>query len=357
MGKDNFFKIGHIRDLRSKNGVEPAWKFICSHNRGPGKTTAVSKHVLDRYFQEGEQFALMTRNIGDLGNIAGGILASALKIFYPRFYVSERQVSKGAYSEIYIHALGEDEEEVKELCGYVFPINACDKIKKYSGYFNYVKTIFFDEFMPNHKSTYISEEVDKFLNIVDSVARGVGHSVRDDINIYLCSNTITLENPYFWTLGLTRMIQSNTNSFINDYVAFQRFEKEGLKEERNESRIHAAVRNSPNFVDNDIVWFNDSGALVSNTKGWGKGYYRATLNDLETSYGLRWYPKKSLFHISRVVEADFGDEFDLHIENARNGPFINNSPLGKMIKEGIFDGIVYFSNNQVKNRVFDIMIG
>lgn len=55
----------------------------------------------------------------------------------------------------------------------------------------YVKWIFFDEFL-NEDMDYLPNEVDKFLSVCDSIIRN-----REDVKVFLVSNTISMINPYF----------------------------------------------------------------------------------------------------------------------------------------------------------------
>ena len=64
-------KLIHTLD---RNGNKPAFFIVCSRERGPGKTYSFSKLLFEDFLENGHKFILLTRNMGDLGNVASGVL-------------------------------------------------------------------------------------------------------------------------------------------------------------------------------------------------------------------------------------------------------------------------------------------
>lgn len=78
----------------------------------------------------------------------------------------------------------------------------------------YVKWIIFDEFL-NEDGDYLKNEVDKFLNICDSIIR-----LRDNVRVILISNTISILNPYFDYFGITRFNGRFTKGLHDSVIEF-----------------------------------------------------------------------------------------------------------------------------------------
>ena len=201
------------------DGERPAFYIVCSRERGPGKTFSFSKLLVNNFLEKSEKFILLTRNMGDLGNIASGVLDGYLQVEHPEISVEEKIQMKGVFSKIYMKS-GKGEDATCDECGYVIPIRACDQIKKISSMFYDATAFYFDEFQPMANGTYLKDELGLLYNIYKSVARGDGSAIRY-MPIYMASNTITLGNPYFEGLGLNGAIQSNTKFYKGHGVVFE----------------------------------------------------------------------------------------------------------------------------------------
>ena len=66
----------------------------------------------------------------------------------------------------------------------------------------------FDEFQ-SESNTYIPNEIQKFISIHTSIARGQGKQYRY-VPVYMLSNTVSILNPYYVELGITKRIKSDT---------------------------------------------------------------------------------------------------------------------------------------------------
>jgi len=94
------------------------------------------------------------------------------------------------------------------VCGYSVALNNADNIKRNSTLFVDVDYIFLDEFQ-SETNKYCPDEVQKFISIYTSVARGKGEQSRH-VTALLCSNNVTLLNPYYTALGVGSRIQKDT---------------------------------------------------------------------------------------------------------------------------------------------------
>ena len=351
----DYFNGDYILSLPDKNGEMPEIVVICSHDRGPGKTTYMSGYLLNNYIKNNRQFVLLTRTKQKLGRVASGVLNSFINVFHPGYSIVEHVVTT-AYSEICLRRRSDDDQSKyeEEICGYVVAINGASDIKECSSEFANVDNIFFDEFMPKTKESYLSNEVEKVKDIFDSIARGPSSEPGKHIRpcrLILCSNTITLGNPYFTELQLNSKIQKDTKVYRGDGIVFERVEVEGLAEEHATRPFHRAFGDDKKPSN---IWINDDGALVAKPLSWGQGMYIATLTYFDKCFGLLHYPASGFFYISRSY-----DKFAKNIIPLTIGPKINKAitvlnPIMKEIRDNFFLGLVRVNDQELQELLYKL---
>lgn len=332
-------------------GEKPCFYIVCSRYRGPGKTFQFSKLMIEHFLETGERFILFTRNKGDLGSVAPGILDSYVAYQYPNWTVTETIQMKSVYSKITL-SMGEGEDIQKKDIGYVIPIRAADQIKKISSLFYDCWCFYFDEFQPMDRGTYLKDEVDLLLNIYKSIARGGGSAVRY-MPIFMASNTINLGNPYFNALGLNRGIQSNTRFYKGKGVVFENCDVEGLAEMHSNSAIERAL--APHLArKGDNMWIGDNDSLVAKPDDWGRGRYVATLVYNNEKLGVYSYDNVGITYISRKVDQTCQYVYNLTLEGDLNIPALKLSGLLDTLKKRLFAGLIRVSDGGIQNVLMDV---
>ncbi len=333
------------------DGKKPAFFVVCSKMRGPGKTFQFSKLMIEKFLETGEKFILLTRNKGDLGSVAPGVLNSYVAYQYPSWNVTETIQMKSVYSKITL-SMGDGEECVKKDCGYVIPIRAVDMIKKISSLFYDCWCFYFDEFQPMDRGTYLKDEVDNLYNIYKSVARGDGSATRY-MPIFMASNTINLGNPYFNALGLNRAIQSNTRFFRGHGVVFENCEVAGLEELHHSSAIDRAL--APHLSrKGDNMWIGDNDSLVAKPDKWGRGRYVATLVYNNERMGVYSYDQVGFTYISRITEKSCQYVYNLTLEGDLNIPALKLSGLLETLRKRLWAGLIRVSDGGIQNILLDV---
>lgn len=333
------------------DGEVPCFFVVCSKLRGPGKTFQFSKLMIEHFMETGEKFILLTRNKGDLGSVAPGILDSFVAYAYPEWTVTETIQMKSVYSKVTL-SMGEGKEVQKKDIGYVIPIRAADQIKKISSLFYDCWCFYFDEFQPMDRSTYLKDEVDMLLNIYKSIARGGGSAVRY-MPIYMASNTINLGNPYFNALGLNRAIQSNTKFYKGHGVVFENCDVEGLAELHSNSAIERAL--APHLArKGDNLWIGDNDSLVAKPDGWGRGRYVATLVYNGERFGVFSYDQIGITYICHTVEKSCQYIYNLTLEGELNIPALKMTGLLDTLRKRLFAGLIRVSDGGVQNVLMDV---
>lgn len=334
------------------DGDKPAFFIVCSKLRGPGKTFSFSELLIEKFLEEGKKFILLTRNMGDLGNVASGILDGFLQERHKDMSVSEKIQMKGVFSKIYLNK-GTGDDKATEECGYVIPIRAADQIKKISSMFYDAWCFYFDEFQPMNRATYLKDEVDLLYNIYKSIARGEGSAVRY-MPVYMASNTITLGNPYFTAFGLNRAIQSNTKFYKGHGVIFENCDVEGLKELHENSAIDKALR-AHKERKGDNMWINDADSLVCKPDNWGRGDYICTLKYGDESIGVLKY-QNGYTYLSRKVDQQCSNIYSLTLDdNTLNIPLLRTrGNYLYVLRDYFYKGLIRVQDTNLQNILMDI---
>lgn len=333
------------------DGEAPCFFIVCSKLRGPGKTFSFSKLMINKYLDESKKFILLTRNMGDLGNVAAGVLDGYLQHDHPEINISEKIQMKGVFSKI-IATVGVGEEAEQHEIGYVIPIRAADQIKKISSLFYDTWCFYFDEFQPMNRSTYLKDEVDLLYTIYKSIARGEGKAVRY-MPVYMASNTITLGNPYFTAFGLNKAIQQNTKFYRGRGIVFENCDVAGLKEMHENSAIDRALE-LHKARKGDNTWMNDSNALVCRPDGWGRGTYICTLVYGYEKIGVLQY-QNGFTYLSRKIDDTCTYVYALTLDdNTLNTPLLSTRTYLDTLRKNFFKGVVRVQDASLQNILMDV---
>lgn len=164
--------------------------------RSNGKTYACLYKALERYFEDGSTFALIRRWQEDIGKKNGdqmfaGLVANGVVSL----------LSGGEWTDIYYYSRrfylckfvdGRRVTDEKPI-GFAFALTVMEHDKS-SSYPN-VKTIIYDEFIT--RGSYLPNEFELFTNTLSTIIRQ-----NDDVEIFMCGNTVNKYCPYFANMGL-----------------------------------------------------------------------------------------------------------------------------------------------------------
>ena len=159
--------------------------------RSNGKSYAVDKYILDKYFTTGEQFVICKRYAEDIN---GTICSTMLEPLYE--YVFE---TYGYYIRFYQGKWFATQDRdmpitKQEVIGYAMALNISERYK--GSQYPKVTTILFEEFM-SQKSSYLPNEINLLMNLVSTVARK-----RTNVKIFMLGNAISKYSPYSEALGV-----------------------------------------------------------------------------------------------------------------------------------------------------------
>lgn len=233
--------------------------------RGLGKTFFFKKFIVKRFIEKSEQFIWLRRNKSDLKKI---------KNFF------DDLKSEGFLEGVETKVLGRELYVNKKLCGWAIPLTSWQS-EKSTAYPN-VKTIIYDEFLLEKSNvTYIPNEVESFLNLLDTVIR-----TRDDVRVFCLSNSTTIVNPYYLYFNLVPDTNKRFNKFENIVIEIP--ENKDFAHEREKTAFGRLIRSTDYAnmsIDNKFT--QDSYTFVEPKTDISKLQY-LLLIDEKTTYGI-WY--------------------------------------------------------------------
>lgn len=198
--KPKYYRLTRIRE-KSKE-VGDCKYFVIFGERSNGKSFSVLELILQRYVESGykDEGAILRRMLEDFRGKRGARTFENL--------VNEgrvKDITKGKFSKIvykssmwflanFDETLNSDVLDKKPFC-YAFSLASMEHDKSAS--FPNVTTILFDEFIS--RNGYLEDEFVLFTNTLSTIIR-----LRENVEIYMCGNSINPYNPYFGEMGLTR---------------------------------------------------------------------------------------------------------------------------------------------------------
>lgn len=170
--------------------------------RSNGKTYSILKKIIYNYVRTGKQGAYLRRYREDFKGKRGETLFNAL---VSDGVISELTDGKWTtvkyYSDRWYLAIPDEETgrliaDSEPFC-YAFSLASMEHDKSTS--YPNITIIFFDEVITRHG--YLPNEFVIFMNCLSTIIRQ-----RDDVTIYMCSNTVNKYCPYFAEMGLKHVI-------------------------------------------------------------------------------------------------------------------------------------------------------
>lgn len=281
--KNVYYDGTKLLSMKDINGNNPEL-LLCTTNRTGGKTTFFGRYMINRFKKHGEKFGLLYRYNYELDDCADKFFKDLSTLFFNGEIMTSKRKANGIFHELW---LGD------EHCGYALSINSADAIKKYSHLFSDITRILFDEFQ-TESGRYCSDEVQKFVSIHTSIARGQGKQVRF-VPVIMLSNAVTIINPYYVALGISNRLVADTKFLKGDgYVLEQGFIDSASKQQK-ESGFNRAF-SSQKYVEysSQNIYLNDSVTFIEKPNG--KGRYIATLKYNGSNYGIREYSELGIMY-------------------------------------------------------------
>lgn len=332
----------------NKSGMWPETFFAMS-NRVGGKTYSFGKCLMYAAMDYEVKIGLYCRKMKKMGKYASGVFQKVVEDCYEGWTMKEKKVSD-IYTEIWMYKTGEEGEEPKHI-GYVLPLNSDSDLKDCSSEISKVEVMLMDEFQ---SSDSVPDETDKFINIHDTVARGIS---RDGVNYgvrylptIMLSNSLSITNKYLALYHLMDKIQSNTKFYRGEGVSLLRFKNEAVAENQAKTAFHRSIKGA-NILESNIdnAWLNDSGACVAKPDNWGQSYYVCTVIDGDTKYGVSWYPRSGLYYVNRSIDETDPNVFNITPGGVENVTLLRRTGVFISLRKAYMNGCCRFSDQPLKS--------
>jgi len=185
-------KYYSLKNILSKNAVYS----VIFGERSNGKTYAVLTYALKRYFETGEQLAIVRRWQDDFTGKRGSSMFEGIVL-----NGEIERITGGKWTGVYYYgsrwflSRREGDQRITDekpfAFGFAITATEHDKSTTYNG----VTTILFDEFLT--RNGYIPDEFILFMNTVSTIVRD-----RKNVKIFMLGNTVNKYCPYFKEMGL-----------------------------------------------------------------------------------------------------------------------------------------------------------
>lgn len=292
MPKTNYYDGTKLLSLKDINGKKPE-VFMCTSNRSAGKTTYFNRLVVNRFIKRGEKFALLYRFNYELDGCDEKFFKDIKELFFSEYDMTAAKKMNGIYQELYLN---------EEPCGYAISINSADQLKRNSHLFSDIDNIVFDEFQ-SEQNHYCDKEVEKFISIHNSIARGHGKQSRY-VPVYMISNPVTILNPYYVAMDISTRLQKDTRFLRGDGFVLEQGYNKTASDALKSSAFNRAFGSSDYIAYSaEGVYLQDDLSFVDTPSGRGK--YVATIRYAGIDYGVREYPELGIVFCDKSVDYQY----------------------------------------------------
>lgn len=333
-----------LLSLNDINGNKPEI-YLCTTNRSAGKTTYFSRYCVNRFLKYNEKFMLLYRFIYELDNVADKFFKDINHLFFPSYTMTANKRASGTFYELYLN---------KKSCGYAVALNSADQIKKYSHFFSDTKRILFDEFQ-SETNHYCAKEIEKFISVHTSVARGQGEPVRY-VPCILIGNAVSILNPYFVEMGISDKLKNDTNFLRGDgYVLEQGFNDTVAKKQESSLFNRCFANNVYTSYARQNTYLNDSTAFIENVEG--KSVYLATLKFENNYFALREYTNEGFIYCTNKADMSYPYKICITTQDHDINYVMlkHNNAFIQMLRYFFDNGCFRFKNALCKNTVLKLL--
>lgn len=335
------------------NGQKPEI-FIVDSNRTAGKTTFFSRLQVNRFLKKGAKFAVLYRYKDEIkGDISAKFFSDIQKLFFKKYFMRHERKEGGLYAEFFIGKI-ENPDDLGVSCGYALAINSSDKIKRLSHLFSDIDSILFDELQPEN-NVYVPNEVEKFLSIHTSIARGNGKQKRY-VPVFMCTNPVSLVNPYYMHLSISQRINNETKFLRGDGFVMEKHFNVSASTAQKESAISKAFsKNKYTDYGSEGIYLNDNSAFIEIPQG--KSNYVCTLRYKSKDYAIREFPEQGLVYCDDRVDITFNNRISITTDDHQiNYVMLKNNDFFLSNLRFLFEhGAFRFKNLQCKEVVMNAL--
>ena len=328
-------------------------------NRGGGKSYGAKKRAIENFIKKGEKFGYIRRYEKDLTKS----FRQFFKDIAPEFPEYESRV---VGDTLYLRRKrGEDEDDVwtdDDIAGYGFILSTADNLKSLP--FPDIGILIYDEFiMKEGNQRYLKDEVTKFLELYETIARP-GTPGRKEVPVWLLSNAITITNPYFMYFNLKMPkddVPDKNGKFIwknsDNTMLVENVKSEGLMALKRATKFGKIIKGTKYegySIDNEF--FLDSEVFIERRSNGAKHEFNFIYNN--NKYGV-WYDYgEGKMWVSEATDP-YGVTYTITMEDHSPNTMFLKSKTGSVCLKRFVDcyklGAVRFENMNIKNITYEVI--
>lgn len=337
---DKFYDGTKLLSLMDINGEKPEI-YICTSNRSAGKTTFFNRYTINRFKKFNEKFMILFRHNYEITTGADKFFKDINNLFFQDDFMTCEKRDFGKYYELFLNNIP---------CGYCAAINDAEEIKKCSHLFSDVSRIIFDEFQ-SETNRYLVNEVDKFMSIHQSIARG-GNEQSRYVQVIMISNPVTILNPYYAMMNISSRLNSHVNFLKGDGFVLEQSYNESAALAQKQSAFNRAFAQS-NYLNYSIdgQYLNDNYSFIEKPEG--KSQYLITIKCNGKDYGLYTYSHLGYVYVSDKSDSSFKFKLSVTTEDHQIN-YIMLSQYADLIKKLRYyfeHGCFRFKNLECKDAI------
>ena len=311
-------------------------------NRGGGKTFEFTQWGIDDFIKKKKETIWVRRYGTNLTDDEKGILVK------DRFFSAVK--SEGLYPNVELKTEGSTGFVNGEPAFNFLALSTSQDLKSIN--FPNVNKIIFDEFaVKGGRNGYLKDEVETFLDLVETVAR-----LRNDVRVVMLANTISIVNPYFTYFGLK---PDKTKRFtVKGQICLEMFVNKEFVEKKKATRFGQLVRGTryEKFaIDNE--WLLDNETFIEpKTK---KAEFMLAMKYNGIYYGFWVDYNEGLIYVNRQYDPYSYALYCLTKEDHdANLLLIKSLSENKRVQRIVFafrNGLLRFEDMQVKNQFYEFI--
>lgn len=303
--------------------------------RGYGKSYGAKKLVIKDFLKDGSQFIYLRRRDSELKEVTFSLFNDINlnnEFEKPVIYDSDGFLYDG------------------KQCGYCMALSKAADYKSSS--YPEVKTIIFDEVLTDKKPGYLLNEPERLLDFMETIFR-----MRDNVRIFMLSNSISLNNPYVikWDL----YVPKGKNYLFKDDVLFMLLESKEYSAAKAMTRLGRLY----NALDKDFAAYAVENAFLFDDQSFiekksGQCNYKFTFIWKGKKYGVWHNYKTGLVYISTDINTTYPLELALSGDDHSENLMLLRGKKGNIFDSVVFEsykmGCLRFENKKIRNETLDI---
>lgn len=305
-------------------------------NRGGGKTFHFTRWGIDDFKKNGKQTVWVRRYQTEIDEmLMNGKFFDAVREYYP----NDKLEIEGSLGKVN-----------GEVAFYFIALSTSRQLK--SNNYPNVNKIIYDEFIIDKgRVTYLKNEVEVFLDLIETVAR-----LRDDVRCVLLANSVTVVNPYFhfWDIK----VDTSRRFTIKGQVCVELFTDQTFIEAKKKTRFGQLVQNT-RYSDYAIEnkWLLDNDTFIEDKTP--KAEFMLGMKYNGVMYGFWVDYNEGLIFVNRQYDPSSYSLYCLtKDDHEANLLLIKSLADSKRVQRIVFafrSGLLRFSDMTVKNQFYEFI--